>query len=299
MSANGNVAPIVKWDATLQPLIMHLHHFGAAIQVLIPLDQQSKLGPHTRDGVYLGPAQENATHHHILVQGHIIKMRNVMFSDHNNSQRPPEMLLQLAGEQQDDSDTPTMADNPIHHLPGSTRCALQDNATTTPATCTPSTTMLQAAEATMMAPPLPTDGCKDHITTNKPAHPSPVNTEMQPEQTITAPALNTKPANNKDNEPAPQPPTKRPRPWPLPKKPPAQTHQPNKNIYNHDYQVFTAADLKSMPISMPNLYCEAMASPEAHLWLEAMTKEINAITRNGMFWLVCLKAGQQLVHVGY
>ncbi len=76
-SANSNVAPIVKWDATLQPSIAHLHRFGAAVQVLIPLDQQSKLGPRTRDGVYLGPARENATHHCVLVQGRIIKTRNV------------------------------------------------------------------------------------------------------------------------------------------------------------------------------------------------------------------------------
>jgi hypothetical protein len=29
-SANSNVAPIVKWDATLKPSITHLHRFGAA-----------------------------------------------------------------------------------------------------------------------------------------------------------------------------------------------------------------------------------------------------------------------------
>lgn len=56
MSANSNVALIIKWDATLQPSITHLHRFRAMVQVLIPLNQQSKLGPHTRDGVYLSPA---------------------------------------------------------------------------------------------------------------------------------------------------------------------------------------------------------------------------------------------------
>lgn len=150
----------------------------------------------------------------------------------------------------------------------------------------------------MTAPPLPTDGRKEHATANEPARSSPFNTETLPEPTDTAPALDAEPTDNEDNEddePAPRPPAKRPRPWPSPKKPPARTRRPNKNIYNRDYRAFAAADHKSTPITTPNSYREAMASPEAHQWLEAMTEEINAITRNGTFRLVRLPKGRTAI----
>jgi hypothetical protein len=62
MSANNNVALIAKWDSSLKLLILHLHCFVAVVQVLIPSDQQTKLGPRARDRIYLGPVWENATH---------------------------------------------------------------------------------------------------------------------------------------------------------------------------------------------------------------------------------------------
>jgi hypothetical protein len=293
-SANNNVALIAKWDSSINLLTAHLHRFGAAVQVLIPSDQQTKLSPRARDGIYLGPARENATHHCVLVQGRIIETRNVTFISVIDSPRvPTEAPLQLTQKRQDDNDTPMTMEDPIHLLPYATRRIAHTDATTAPPTRT-----MPATQSATAAPPSPTcttDNCDNHTTRSVPDRPPLPSAATIPEQPSTPPDTNPEPIDNHDDEPAPRPPAKRPRPWPSLKKPPVQTRRPNKTIYNCDFRAFVTTDLKSAPINTPNSYREAMASPEAHLWLEAMTEEINAITRNGTFLLVRLPPGRTTI----
>jgi transposase InsO family protein len=63
------------------PKIDHLHVFGCNVHVLVQPRQWMKLGDWSRPGIYLGPARQDASHHHILYEdmGNIVETCEAVF----------------------------------------------------------------------------------------------------------------------------------------------------------------------------------------------------------------------------
>jgi hypothetical protein len=70
---NHRDPPITKWDTDNCLTLHDVHHFGCLVSVLATSNSHNKLNSQVRMATYLRPARGDSTHHHMLINGKVIK----------------------------------------------------------------------------------------------------------------------------------------------------------------------------------------------------------------------------------
>jgi len=292
---NGSKSPYEAWHGR-PPRMDHLRIFGCRAHALIPIDRRPKLGAQSRPTIYLGPSSEHATDHRLLVQdtNAIIITRDVVFQEHvmpakcqqpepssrsaTSIELPPTPTdLDLRGDTT--SELPALepdsdSDDDDDRDPGDDLSDDEHEPTvyTTPDVLKHATRLAKRTRRGVTAPattarPVPTDDCNAggaHHSDDQAEHPcgQPADSDRGGSRG----GMDTDPTSTGLRR---------------------STRQRRHNVTLADY-AFVAEE----PIT-PNSYREALKSPDAAKWQQAMLDEYNSLRNNGTFSLVPCPPGRK------
>ncbi len=248
------------------PQLGHLHLFGVCAQLLLPEHKRDKLDPWGVEARYLGPTHDLSSHR-MWVPGSrtTTASHNITFVNDAPSHTPTPQ------DDPQDDDCPTS--RPVMAVDDQLNPGVDETFDESLLGNQDNDTICLELDSSI------TNYVNDLNLGSPPSSPpsSPRGEPTPGEHKTTDSQMTGSNKSKRPSKPPPHPPSTR-------------THRaPTRLIANCDL----ARTLSTMV--EPRSFKEAMASPNAHLWLEAMTKEIRLILANATWVLMPLPNGRQAV----